>query len=333
MTMMMKAVVAPEPGGPEAMILVERPVPTPEAHDVLIAVEAAGVNRPDVMQRRGLYPPPPGASDILGLEVCGVVTAVGPDVVRWSIGDRVMALVSGGGYAEFALAHEDLALAAPSSLSSIECAAIPETFFTVWTNVFDRGRLAPGETLLIHGGSSGIGTTAIQMAKAFGATVIVTVGSDAKAAACLELGADHAINYRTQDFVAQVRDLTGGSGADVILDMVGGEYVARNYRAAAMDGRIVQIASLAGRAGEADMGLMVHKRLTHTGSSLRPQSIASKARIADALRQHVLPLLDSGRIRPVIDATFPLAQVSDAHARIEAGDHIGKIVLSIDAPA
>ncbi|WP_421731353.1 NAD(P)H-quinone oxidoreductase [Brevundimonas sp.] len=333
MTSMMTAVVAPEPGGPEAMILVERPIPTPGADEIVIAVEAAGVNRPDIMQRRGLYPPPPGASDILGLEVCGLVTATGSDVTRWTIGDRVMALVSGGGYAEFVLAHEDLAIAAPADMSSVECAAVPETFFTVWTNVFDRGRLSPGETLLIHGGSSGIGTTAIQMAKAFGAKVIVTVGSDAKADACRALGADHAVNYRTQDFVAEVRAVTDGGGADVILDMVGGDYVARNYRAAAVDGRIVQIASSGGRTGEADMGLMVHKRLTHTGSSLRPQSIGAKARIAEALRQFVSPWLESGRIRPVIDSTFALDQVAQAHARMEAGEHIGKVVLTVSRHA
>lgn len=324
----MQAAVVPEPGAPDALRVIVRPRPSPGPEDILIAVAAAGVNRPDVMQRLGLYPPPPGASDILGLEVCGAIVAVGADVVRWRIGDRVMALVSGGGYAEFVAAHEGLALAAPPAMTAVECAAVPETFFTVWSNVFDRGRLSPGETLLVHGGSSGIGTTAIQLGKAFGATVIVTVGSEAKRQACMDLGADHAIDYRRQDFVAEVRSLTDGRGCDVILDMVGGDYIARNYRAAAMDGRIVQIASLNGRTGEADMGMMVHKRLTHTGSALRPQSIAAKARIAQALTDHVLPRLADGRIKPVIDSVFTLSEVAAAHARMDTGDHIGKIVLT-----
>ena len=327
----MRAITAPVPGGPEALTLVERAPPSPGPGEVLIRVEAAGVNRPDMLQRQGHYNPPPGASDILGLEVAGEVVALGAGARAHALGARVTALVPGGGYAEYAVAHESNTLPIPAGLTAIEAAAIPETFFTVWTNVFDRGALKPGETLLVHGGTSGIGTTAIMLAKAFGAKVIATAGSPAKAEECARLGADLAIDYRTQDFVAASKDFTGGKGVDVILDMVGGDYVPRNHAAAAMDGRIVQIAFLHGPKVEFDLRPLMMKRLVHTGSTLRPRSAAEKAVIAEALLAKVWPWLSQGRCKPIIDSVYPLADAAKAHARMESSAHVGKIVLSVGA--
>jgi NADPH2:quinone reductase len=325
----MRAVIAAGKGGPEVLDVVERPVPRPAEGEILVRVAAAGVNRPDVVQRQGHYPPPPGASDILGLEIAGEVVAAGPGASRFPVGAPVMALVSGGGYAEYAVVHETNALPVPPGLSMEEAAAVPETFFTVWTNVFERGRLQAGEAFLVHGGTSGIGTTAIQLAKAFGARVIATAGSPDKCDACLTLGADLAINYREADFVQGVKAVTGGRGADVILDMVGGSYIQRNYEAAAEGGRIVQIAFMQGAKAEVDFRRLMMKRLTHTGSTLRIRSVAEKAAIAGALEERVLPLLAEGRCRPVMDSTFALDAVRDAHARIDGGEHIGKIVLKM----
>jgi len=327
----MTAIVIKEFGAPEVMEPQQRPIDMPNDFEVLIKVEAAGVNRPDVSQRQGKYPPPAGApQDIPGLEVAGVIVACGHKVTRWNVGDKVCALVPGGGYASFCLAHESNVLPVPQGFSMIEAAALPETFFTVWTNVFQRGHLAKGETLLVHGGSSGIGTTAIMLGKAFGATVIVTAGTDDKCAACVTLGADHAINYKTQDFVEEVKKITGGKGADVILDMVGGPYVQRNYEAAAVEGRIVQIAFMQGYKIEAlDMRAISAKRLTHTGSTLRPRTPEQKAIIARELEAKVWPLLDKGAFRPVIDATYPLGDAAKAHAHMEASTHVGKIVLTL----
>jgi NADPH:quinone reductase len=324
----MRAVIAREPGGPEVLTLVERPVPAPGAGEILIKVAAAGVNRPDILQRQGHYAPPPGASDVIGMEVAGEVVALGEGVTMHGLGDDVTALLPGGGYAEYALAYEGVALAAPRALSRVEAAAIPETFFTVWTNVFDRGGLKRGEWLLVHGGASGIGTTAIQLAKAFGAKVITTVGSDEKIEACRKLGADVVVNHRTEDFVAATKAATG-AGADVILDMVGGDYVSRNYAAAAVEGRIVQIAFLNGATPQVDLRLLMTKRLTHTGSTLRPRTPEQKAVIAEHLREHVWPLLEGGRLKPIIDSTFPLNQAAKAHARMESSAHFGKIVLTL----
>jgi NADPH2:quinone reductase len=317
------------PGGPEMLMPEQRPVPQPGADEVLVKVAAAGVNRPDVMQRQGLYPPPKGASDIPGLEIAGEVVVLGAGVTRWKPGDKVMALVSGGGYAEYCLAHESHCLPVPASLSMIEAAAIPETFFTVWHNTFERGRLKAGETLLVHGGSSGIGTAAIQLAREFGARVIVTAGSPEKCEACRKLGADPAINYKTEDFVAVTKAATGGTGADVILDMVGGDYIERNYEAAAVEGRVVQIAFQGSPKATVDFRRIMLKRLTHTGSTLRARSVADKGAIARAVEERVLPLIAAGRIKPVIDSTFPLAQAAAAHARMETSAHIGKIVLVV----
>jgi NADPH2:quinone reductase len=325
----MRAVIAAGKGGPEVLDVVEQPVPRPAEGEILVRVAAAGVNRPDVVQRQGHYPPPPGASDILGLEIAGEVVAAGPGASRFPVGAPVMALVSGGGYAEYAVVHETNALPVPPGLSMEEAAAVPETFFTVWTNVFERGRLQAGEAFLVHGGTSGIGTTAIQLAKAFGARVIATAGSPDKCDACLTLGADLAINYREADFVQGVKAVTGGRGADVILDMVGGSYIQRNYEAAAEGGRIVQIAFMQGAKAEVDFRRLMMKRLTHTGSTLRIRSVAEKAAIAGALEERVLPLLAEGRCRPVMDSTFALDAVRDAHARIDGGEHIGKIVLKM----
>ncbi len=324
----MRAIIAKTPGGPDVLTLVERPVPTPGPGQILIRVEAAGVNRPDVLQRMGQYQPPPGASDVLGLEVAGEVAALGEGANLFGVGEAVTALLPGGGYAEYAVVHESNALPVPHSLSMREAAAVPETFFTVWTNVFDRGALKPGEWLLVHGGASGIGTTAIQLAKAWGSKVITTVGSDEKAEACRRLGADVVVNYRTTDFVAATREATG-KGADVILDMVGGDYVSRNYAAAALDGRIVQIAFLNGATPQVDLRLLMMKRLTHTGSTLRPRSIAEKAGIAEHLRERAWPLLEQGRAKPIIDSTFPLDQADKAHSRMESSVHFGKIVLTL----
>lgn len=324
----MKAIAAREPGGPEVLELREIETPAPGHGEILIRVEAAGVNRPDTFQRMGLYPPPPGAPDTLGLEVAGEVAATGPGVTRWKKGDRVCALVGGGGYAEYCLSREAHAMPVPKGLSIAEAAALPETFFTVWTNVFERGALKPGETFLVHGGTSGIGTTAIQLAVCFGARVIATAGSAEKCAACEKLGAE-AINYREKDFVAEVKSLTGGRGVDVILDMVGGDYIQRNLQAAAADGRIVSIAFLNGSTAEVNFMPVMLKRLTLTGSTLRPRSIEEKAALAHALQEKVWPLIEAGRVKPLVDATFPLAEAAEAHALMERSSHIGKIILAV----
>ena len=317
------------PGGPEMLVPERRPLPAIADEEVLVRVAAAGVNRPDVMQRLGLYPPPKGATDIPGLEIAGEVVAVGAEVKRWTRGDKVMALVVGGGYAEYCPAHESHCLPLPPGLTLVEAAAIPETFLTVWHNVFERGRLEAGETLLVHGGSSGIGTAAIQLAKAFGARVITTAGSAEKCAACRRLGADLAVNYKTEDFVAATKAATVGKGADVVLDMVGGDYIERNYEAAAVEGRVVQIAFQGSPKATVDFRRLMLKRLTHTGSTLRARSIPDKAAIAGAVEAHVLPLIAAGKVKPLIDSTFPLVEAAAAHARMEAGRHIGKIVLAV----
>ncbi len=315
------------PGGPKMLVPEQRPLPQPAAGEVLVKVAAAGVNRPDVAQRQGNYPPPKGATDIPGLEIAGEVVALGAGVTRWKLGDKVMALVVGGGYAPYCPAHESHCLPVPAGLTLIEAAAIPETFFTVWHNTFERGRLKAGETLLVHGGSSGIGTAAIQLAKAFGARVITTAGSAEKCAACRKLGADVAVNYKSEDFVAATKNATGGAGADVVLDMVGGDYIERNYEAAAVDGRIVQIAFLGSSKATVDFRRIMLKRLTHTGSTLRARAVADKGAIARAVEAQVLPLIAAGKVKPLIDSTFPLGEASAAHARMEASSHIGKIVL------
>ena len=325
----MTAIVIRSPGGPEMLVPQERPVPPLSEHEVLVKVAAAGVNRPDVMQRKGLYPPPPGATDIPGLEIAGEVVALGTKVERWKIGDRVMGLVVGGGYAQFCPLHESHALPIPATLSLIEAAALPETTFTVWHNVFERGALKAGETLLVHGGSSGIGTIAIALAKAKGARVITTAGTGEKCEACRRLGADVAVNYKEEDFVAATKAATKGRGADVILDMVGGDYIERNYEAAAVEGRVVQIAFAGSPKATVDFRRIMLKRLTHTGSTLRARSIEDKAAIARAVEQHVLPLIAAGRVKPVIDSTFALDQAALAHARMESSVHIGKIVLTL----
>jgi putative PIG3 family NAD(P)H quinone oxidoreductase len=325
----MTAIAISEPGGPLVLKPEKRPLPEPKPGEILIRVRAAGVNRPDVLQRQGAYPPPPGASDLPGLEAAGEVAALGEGVKRWKVGDAVTALTPGGGYAEFCLVHETNALPIPHGLTFTEAAAVPETFFTVWHNVFERGGLKPKETFLVHGGSSGIGTAAIQLASAFGAYVIATAGSADKCDACLKLGADRAINYREADFVRVVKEATDGRGADVILDMVGGEYVGRNYDAAAVDGRIVQIAFLQGAKATADFSKLMMKRLTHTGSTLRPRPVEFKAGIAAELEKHVWPLLAERRIAPVMDMIFPLKDAWRAHERMEEGEHIGKIVLDV----
>src|SRR5215468_10014433 len=325
----MTAIAIRAPGGPEELVPERRPVPRLADGEVLVKVKAAGVNRPDVMQRQGLYPPPAGATDIPGLEIAGEVVALGPGAARWKLGDEVMALVVGGGYAEYCPAHESHALPTPEDLTLIPAAAIPETFFTVWHNAFERGRLQAGETLLVHGGSSGIGTAAIQLAKAFGARVIVTAGSAEKCEACRRLGAEAAINYKEEDFVAAAKAATGGRGADVILDMVGGDYIERNYEAAAVEGRVVQIAFQGSPKATVDFRRIMLKRLTHTGSTLRARSVADKGAIARGVELHVLPLLAAGRVKPVIDSTFPLREAADAHARMETSAHIGKIVLTV----
>lgn len=317
------------PGGPEVLVPERRPVPRPGPGEVLVRVRAAGVNRPDVVQRQGRYPAPPGASDIPGLEVAGEVVAVGEGVTQPALGARVTALVTGGGYAQYCIADAALALPIPDGLDFVAAAAIPETVFTVWSNVFDRGRLVAGETLLVHGGTSGIGTTAIQLGKAFGARVLTTAGSPEKCAACLRLGADVAIDYREQDFVAAVKEATDGRGANVILDMVGGDYIARNYQAAAQDGRIVQIAFLKGAKVEIDFTRLMLKRLTHTGSTLRSRPLAEKVAIAEALREKVWPLLSTGHCLPVIHTVLPLEEAAAAHELMESSNHIGKIVLAV----
>jgi NADPH:quinone reductase len=325
----MTAIAIRAPGGPEVLVPEERPVPQPGTGEVLVKVTAAGVNRPDVMQRQGLYPPPPGASDIPGLEIAGEVVAVGAGATRYKTGDKVTALVAGGGYAEYCPVHETNALPAPATLSLIEAGAIPETFFTVWHNAFERGRLKSGETLLVHGGTSGIGTTAIQLAKAFGARVITTAGSAEKCEACRKLGADVAVNYRTEDFVAATKTATGGKGAELILDMVGGDYIERNYEAAGVEGRIVQIAFQGSPKANVNFLRIMLKRLTHTGSTLRARSVADKAAIARAIEANVWPLIAAGKVKPVIYRTFPLREASAAHALMETSSHIGKIVLTV----
>jgi putative PIG3 family NAD(P)H quinone oxidoreductase len=323
----MIAIEITAPGEPDVLRQTSRQTPRPGPGDVLIRVKAAGVNRPDVSQRQGKYPPPPGASDIPGLEVAGEVAAIGEEVRNWRVGDAVCALVSGGGYAEYCVAPEPQCLPVPKNFDWVQAAALPETFFTVWTNVFERGRLQPSDTLLIHGGSSGIGTTAIQLASTFGARVLVTAGSADKCRACEKLGAERGINYREEDFVAVAKELTGGRGVDVVLDMVGGSYVPRNLEVLAIEGRLVQIAFLQGAKMELNLQPIMTKRLTFCGSTLRPRSIADKGAIAQALKEQVWPRLDSGRIKPVIHATFPLGDAADAHRMMESGDHIGKIVL------
>jgi len=325
----MTVVAISKPGGPEVLLPETRAVPRPGPQEILIKVAAAGVNRPDVAQRSGSYPPPPGASDLPGLEVAGTVVAVGDGAVKHKIGDKVMSLVAGGGYAQYCIAPDAQAMAIPATLSINEAGATPETLMTVWHNVFERGALQAGETILIHGGSSGIGTMAIQLAKAFGAKVVVTVGSQDKVDACLKLGADRAINYKTEDFVAEAKSFTGGKGVEVILDMVAGDYVERNYDAAAVDGRIVQIAVLSGAKATVNFAKLMMKRLHHTGSTLRPRSAADKAAMVSAIEAKVLPLFQAGKVKPLMDSTFPLEKAADAHRRMETSAHIGKIVLTV----
>jgi NADPH2:quinone reductase len=316
------------PGGPEVLVPVERPDPVPGPDEVLIRVAGSGVNRPDVLQRKGDYPPPKGASDIPGLEVSGTIAAVGSGVQHWRVDDRVCALVAGGGYATMCVAPARQCLPVSTTLDLVEAGAIPEAFFTVWTNVFDRGRLRTGETALFHGGSSGIGTTAIQLAAARGVTVLATAGSDEKCRACEDLGAKQAINYRTADFVKAVLELTDGKGVDLILDMVGGSYIGRNLEALATDGRLVQIGFMSGEStAPVDFRRILTRRLTITGSTLRPRSVAEKGQIAGALRTEIWPLLDRGAVKPVIHRILPLAKAAEAHRLMESSEHIGKIVL------
>ena len=323
----MTAIEITTPGGPDVLQPARVPTPRPGSGQILVKVAAAGVNRPDLMQRAGSYPPPPGHSPLPGLEIAGEVVAVGEGVIRWRLGDKVCALVSGGGYAEYALAEEPIALPVPANFDMVHAGAVPETFFTVWNNVFERGRLVAGEWLLVHGGTSGIGTTAIQLAKALGANVIATVGSAEKLKACLELGADRAVNYRTEDFVTAAREATAGKGVDVTLDMVGGDYTERNIAAAAEEGRIVQIAVLGGAEVKINIARLMMKRLTLTGSTLRPRTRAAKAGFARALEARVWPLLTAGKVKVVVDSTFALTKAADAHRRLESGSHIGKVVL------
>jgi len=325
----MIAIVAKDAGGPEVLVPVERPVPTPGPGEVLIKVEAAGINRPDVFQRQGHYPPPKGVPDILGMEVAGKIVALGPGAARLKVGDLVCALIGGGGYAEFAVAPETATLPVPQGLSMVEAAALPETVFTVWHNVFERAALKPGEWFLVHGGASGIGTTAIPIATALGAKVMATVGSAEKAHVCRELGAVRAINYHEEDFVEAVRETTGGNGVDVILDMVGGDYIERNLKAAALEGRIVQIAFLKGSKVELDLMRLMLRRLTLTGSTLRVRSAEAKARVAKAIEERIWPLIAESKFKPVIDSTFPLKDAAAAHRRIDHPAHIGKIVLVV----
>ena len=325
------AIAIDRAGGPEVLMPVRRKRPEPGRGELLVRVEAAGINRPDVLQRQGLYPAPKGASDIPGLEVAGTVVETGPFTARYATGARVTALISGGGYAEYALVPEETALPVPEGLSAVEAAALPETFFTVWSNVIDRAGLKAGEQFLVHGGTSGIGTTAIQIGKFIGASVMATAGSADKVAAMRDLGADCAIDYQSEDYVEAVKAFTGGKGADVILDMVGGDYIERNWKAAAVEGRIVQIAFLNGSVVEADFTRLMLKRLTHTGSTLRARDNAFKGAIARALEDRIWPEIAKGRIRPVIDTTFPLSEAAEAHRRMESSAHIGKIVLTTDA--
>jgi NADPH2:quinone reductase len=324
----MIAIEISRPGGPEVLVPAERPMPVPGAREVLIRVAAAGVNRPDLMQREGKYPPPPGSSDIPGLEVSGTITQCGQDVERWREGDEVCALLSGGGYAEYCVAPDVQCLPVPQGLDLTSAGAIPETFFTVWTNVFERGRLRAGETFLVHGGASGIGTTAIQLAHAFGARVFATAGSDEKCEACEKLGAQRALNYTRDDFASALMAITAGRGVDVILDMVGAEYFPRNLELLALEGRLVQIAVLHGTKAEINLARVLRHRLTITGSTLRARSVPEKAAIASAVERAVWPLFAAGKVRPVIHAVFPLAAAAEAHRVLEAGAHIGKVVLA-----
>ena len=328
-TKKMRAVSITEPGAPEVLQEVSVPIPEPRESEVLIHVRAAGVNRPDILQRLGMYPVPADADPLPGLEVAGEVTAMGPATSRWQTGDKVMALSHGGGYAEYCRVNENHCLPAPENLSMVEAAAIPETYFTVWYNLFMRAGLKAGESVLVHGGSSGIGTTAIQLAKAWGASVITTAGSDKKCDFCLDLGADHAINYKDNDWEQAVGELTDGKGLDVVLDMVAGTYMQKNMNVLGRDGRYVIIAFLQGPRAELDMRQVLGKRLTITGSTLRPQTISEKAAIAVDLAAHVFPLLESGAVRPIIDSTFPLADAAKAHARMESSKHMGKIALEV----
>ena len=325
----MTAVAISTPGGPEVLKATSMPTPKPGAGQLLIKVAAAGVNRPDVQQRIGAYPPPSGHSPLPGLEIAGEVVEIGAGVTRWRVGDKVCALMNGGGYAQYGVAEETAALPIPPGLDMIHAAAVPETFFTVWNNVFERGLLQAGEWFLVHGGTSGIGTTAIQLAKAFGARVLATAGSDDKCKACLDLGADRAINYKTEDFVAVCKEATGGKGVNVTLDMVGGDYTDKNIIAAAEDGRIVQIATLGGADVKFNISRLMVKRVTLTGSTLRPRTREVKAGFARALEAKVWPLFGAGKIKVVMDSTFPLAQAADAHRRLETSQHVGKIVLTV----
>ena len=325
----MRAIEIKQPGGPEVLVPTRRPVPRPGPSEVLIRVAAAGVNRPDVLQRQGAYSPPPGTTDLPGLEVSGEIVAVGAETPRWKVGDQVTALVAGGGYAEYCAAPAPQCLPIPGKLGMVDAAALPETFFTVWTNVFERGRLKAGESFLVHGGSSGIGTTAIQLASRFGARVFATAGSPDKCSKCKELGASVAIDYRTNDFVKVVEQETGGKGVDLILDMVGGDYINRNLQSLAVDGRLVQIAFLKGAKAEINFASLMVKRQTVTGSTLRPRSVAEKGAIARALEEKVWPLVAKGEVRPLIHATFPLEQAVEAHRLMESSAHLGKIVLTL----
>jgi len=332
---MMRAIDPEAPGGPEVLVVVQRPVPRPGMGEVLIRVAAAGVNRPEVMQRKGLYPPPPGAPSILGMEVSGTIVAVGPDVAGAAeqfelLGQPVCALISGGAYADYAVAPYGQCLHVPRALSMVEAAAMPETLFTVWTNLFERGYAVEGDAVLVHGGTSGIGTMAIGLANLFGLTIIVTAGSDAKCAAAKALGADHAINYKTQDFVAEVKAITGGRGVAVVLDMVGGDYLPRNMQCLADDGRHVSIAVQGGLQATIPIFEIMRRRLTLTGSTLRPRDTVFKSLVADELARTVWPHVEAGRLKPVIDRTYKLAEAAQAHERMEAGDHVGKIVLVME---
>lgn len=326
----MRAIDPDAPGGPEVLQVVERPVPRPGPNEVLIHVAAAGVNRPEVMQRQGSYPPPPGAPSILGMEVSGTIVAVGEDVQSELIGQPVCALISGGAYADYAVAPYGQCLHVPEALSMVEAAAMPETLFTVWTNLFERGYASDGDTVLVHGGTSGIGTMAIGLANLFGLTIIVTAGSDEKCAAARAIGADHAINYKRQDFVAEVKTITAGKGVAVVLDMVGGDYVARNMKCLAEDGRHVSIAVQGGLSATVPIFDIMRRRLTLTGSTLRPRDTVFKSLVAEEIARTVWPYVEAGRLRPVIDRTYPLGDAPSAHARMEAGDHVGKIVLTMD---
>ena len=326
----MRAIDPAAPGGPEVLVLVERPVPVPGPDEVLVRVAAAGVNRPEVMQRKGLYPPPPGASSILGMEIAGTIVAVGEGVMPEIIGQPVCALITAGAYAEYAVAPWGQCLPVPEALSMVEAAAMPETLFTVWTNLFERGYASEGDTVLVHGGTSGIGTMAIGLCNLFGVTVIVTAGSADKCAAALALGADHAINYKDEDFVERVKEITGGAGVQVVLDMVGGDYVPRNLKCLSEDGRHVSIAVQGGAQATIPLFDIMRRRLTLTGSTLRPRDTAFKTLVADELARTVWPHVEAGRLKPVIDKTFPFADAPQAHTRMEAGDHVGKIVLVME---